>query len=193
MRAATLLLSLATVVLVACTTDDPDPVPENGGAPVVTQIRTGTAVTWEAAAQPSADDLAILRNEFAGEQPVLLVPGEAWSETATVEARVDRFVPDPGDVAASVVVRSDENGDVLASVQRSRVEPLDCEARPDGRFEAVTVRTVDGCALMGGGPVVHLIWNEGGFRWTAESSIYQDAATLIDQVDRWRLLTQDDF
>lgn len=192
-RASTLLLSLGTVVVVACTTDGPDPVRENDAAPVVTQIRTGAEVTWEAADQPSADDLAVLRDEFHGKQAAMLVPDEAWSEAATVEARVDRFVPDPGGVAASVVVRSDKSGDVLAAVQRSRLEPLDCEGRPDGRFEAVTVRAVDGCALVGGGPVVHLIWNEGGFRWTAESSTYEDAASLIDQLNRWRLLTQDDF
>lgn len=192
MRAGSLSVLVAALAFVACTTDDPDPEPEGAAETVVTQIRTGTTVTWGAAGGPSADDLAVLRDEFGGEVAALLVPGDgSWPEAAVVEIRVDRFVPDPGFLAASAILRSNESGGVVTSVQRSEVAPLDCTRRTDGAFEAVDVRATDGCALAQGG-VTHVIWNEGGFRWTAESSTHQDPAALIEHLDRWRLLTQDD-
>ena len=191
-RGTPLLLLVAGAVLVACTSDT-EPMPDSA-ATVVTHIRFGTEVTWQATSQPTERDLATLREEFGAERAALLVPGDpTWSDPVTVEARVDQFVPDPGYVTAGVVVRSDGNGDVLVSVQRGELGPLDCEERPDGTFDAVIVRSADGCVSTDGGPVVHLMWNEGGFRWTAQSSTYQDAEALIAEVNRWRLLTPEDL
>lgn len=190
---AILVLSVA-VVLGACSADGSDePVPGEGAVPSVTGFLPGTTITWDAAAGPSTEDLAELRAEFEGYEAALLVPsGRTWDEGATVEARVDRFMPDAGQVVAGTVVRSQGGTDVVMSVQRDDAERLVCSERPDGRFEEIEVRGISGCAAVNGGPVAHVIWNEGGFRWVAESATY-DAVSLAEQLGEWRLLGAGDF
>lgn len=77
------------------------------------------------------------------------------------------------------------------SVQRGEAERLVCSDRPDGSFDEIEVRGISGCAAVNGGPVAHVTWNEGGFRWVAESATY-DAAAIAEQLGEWRLLGSGD-
>ena len=108
-----------------------------------------------------------------------------------VEAQVSRFVPDPGYVTTTVVVREQSSGDVIVSLQRGEPSSLSCSDRADGEWTPVRVRSLDGCTLRSAS-IEHVEWNEAHYRWIAEAP---DRGTdvLTERVNNWALISADDL
>jgi hypothetical protein len=71
--------------------------PRIESATVVTGFHPGMTVSWDVADGPTSEALRELADSFAGAEAMMLLPIDSpQAEPAVVEARVDRFVPNPG-------------------------------------------------------------------------------------------------
>jgi len=187
-RSVTVMVVLATA-LAACGDDGPVTTVSafDSTFPTVTHtmVSLDAISAWEPAHEIPADGQARLVALLQADGAWMLLPSEApvdgptSAEVITLTSRND-----PTRVTYNLVVRPAGSGEVVLSLSNRPADLDPCSSLfPD--YLQVTVRSIEGCALLVNGGVDFLNWVEDG-RWFHAEWDGIDLDSVVSWLETWR-------